>query len=79
MYVCVPSRKTRFPVDWRLLVKYCIANIGIPLDIYFFSDFFYVCNFFLLVSGSLQTSLLCIIGELAGGGSVAVVFGVIDK
>ena len=35
LLVClyVPSQKPRFPVYWRLLVKECIANIGIPLDI----------------------------------------------
>ena len=34
--VCVfmPSRKTRFMVDWRLLVKERIANIGLPLEIF---------------------------------------------
>ena len=26
--------KPRFPVDWRLLVKDCTANIGIPLEIF---------------------------------------------
>ena len=31
--VCVQSRKPRFPVDWRLMDKEDIANIGIPLDI----------------------------------------------
>ena len=30
--LCVPSRKPRFPLDYRLLVKERIANIGIPLD-----------------------------------------------
>ena len=29
-------QKPRFPVDWRLLVKECIANIGIPLDFFLF-------------------------------------------
>ena len=32
-----------------------------------------------LVFGSLQTSLLCIMGELAGGASVAVSVGVSDR
>ena len=32
-----------------------------------------------LVFGSLQTSLLCIVGELAGGGSVTVAVGVSDR
>ena len=30
--VSLPSQKTGFPVDWRLLVKGRIANIGILLD-----------------------------------------------
>ena len=34
MCVYVPSRKPNFPVDWRLLVKERIANIGIPLDVF---------------------------------------------
>ena len=29
--LCVPSRKTRFPVDWRLLDKDHIANIDMSL------------------------------------------------
>ena len=36
------------------------------------------CEMF-LGFGSLQTSLLCIVGELAGGGSVAVDVGVSDS
>ena len=32
--VCEPSQKPTFLVDWRLLVKECIAYIGIPLDIF---------------------------------------------
>ena len=32
-----------------------------------------------LVFGSLQTSPMCIVGELAGGGSVAVTVGVSDR
>ena len=34
--VCVPSRKIYFPVDWRLLVKERITNIGIALDVLVF-------------------------------------------
>ena len=34
--LCVPLRKTRFPVDWRLLVKECIANISVPLNVFGF-------------------------------------------
>ena len=32
-HVSVPSRKTRFRLDWRLLVKESIPYIGIPLDL----------------------------------------------
>ena len=32
----LPSQKTPFLVDWRLLVKKCIANIGICLDLFVF-------------------------------------------
>ena len=63
--------KPCFPVDWRLLVKELIANIGIPLDLFGFWLFqWFVCSFniFFLVLRSLQTSLLCIIGKLAGEG-----------
>ena len=52
VYFCVLFQKPRFPVEWILLVEERIANIGIPLDIF----------------GFLQTSLICIMGELAGGG-----------
>ena len=54
----------RFFVDWRLLVEERIANIGIPLDILGslpFEDFY---NFDIFHDfGSLQTSLLCIMGS----------------
>ena len=35
LFLClsVPSGKTHFLVDWRFLVKDCIANIGIPVDL----------------------------------------------
>ena len=61
-------KKTHFPV-----VNECIAYIGIHLDVsrfLLFKWFFAFWIFFLWVLGSLQTGLLCIIGELAGGGSV---------
>ena len=67
-------------VDWRLLVEEHIANIGIHLEIFcvFFSfNDFWVLNF--LGFASLQTSLLCIMGELAGGQSVARAVSVSDK
>ena len=41
--VCVPSRKPHFLVDWRLLVKERIANIGMPPHISFYK---YICFFF---------------------------------
>ena len=37
------SQKTYFPMDYRLLVEGCIANIGIPLDVFeflLFNDIF---------------------------------------
>ena len=83
VWVCVPSRKPRFLVDWRLLVKERIANTGIPLDVF---GFFKIKNkikfpFWTNVPafGSLQTSILCIMRELARGGSVAVAVGVSDR
>ena len=78
MCVClfVPSQKTHFPVDWRPLVEGRIANIGIPPHNFSFSFLFqwlfgfgFFSSLFLL-----HTSL----GELAGGGSVAVAVGVSD-
>ena len=50
-----------------LLVKERIANIGIPLDIFAVSIIFCI------------TSLLGIMRELAGGGSLAVAVGVSDR
>ena len=57
--VSIPTRKTRLPVDYKLLVKDSIAIIGIPLDILgfcCFSNFLgkQKCFFWLL-----QTILLC--------------------
>ena len=66
-------------MDWTLLVKELNANVGIPLDVYAISNTFCVCNFFLLILASSQTSLLCIVCELARGGSVAVAVGVSDS
>ena len=34
--MCVPLRKPLFPVNWRLLVKECIANNGISQKLFFF-------------------------------------------
>ena len=33
MCVSLPSQKTHFPVDWRLLVEERFANIGLPPDV----------------------------------------------
>ena len=81
MHVFVQLRKTRFPLDWRLLVRERIANISIPLNIlraFVVSMIF--CELKLFRDfGSLQNSLLCIMGELAGGGSLAMAVGVSDR
>ena len=76
--VFVPLRKTNIPVDWRLLVKEFIANIGLPLDFFRLLLLWNCLNFF-RVFCSLGISLLCILRELAGGGSAAVAFGFSDS
>ena len=68
-------------MDWRLTVKEHIANIGIPLDFFFsFSVSMNLCvyNFFLFF-GSLRTRLLCLLGEIAEEGSVAVAVAVSER
>ena len=73
--VSVPLRKARFLVDWRLLVQECITYVGTPVERFRFFLFVSMLCFLLkktLAGGSLQTSLVCIMGELAVGGSVAV-------
>ena len=81
--VCLPvhSWKLRFPVDWRLLVEERIAYIGILLDVLLFFGRFdnFLRSDLIRVLGSLWTSLLCIVAELTGGGSVAVAVGVSDR
>ena len=59
MSVClfVHVYKPPFLLDWRRLVKECIANICILVDVF----------------GSLRTTLMCIVGYLAGRGLVAMV------
>ena len=67
-------------MDWNLLVQECIASIGIPLDIFGFfrlEDFLRYEMF--SIFASLQISILCIMGELAGGGSVTVAVAVSDR
>ena len=64
-------------MDFRFLVKELITNIGISLD-----RFFVVMTTFVIFFGDfrfLQTILLCIVGELAGGGSVGMAVGVSDR
>ena len=66
-------------MDCRLLVEESIANIGKLVETLVF--FLKIFNFldFLCLFGSLQTSLLCILGELAWGGSVTVAVWVSDR
>ena len=85
MSVClsVPLRKTHFPVDWRLLVKERIAYIGMPKHnfSFFFPHFQDVwrLELFIFIFQSLRTSLRCIMGDLAGVGSVLVAVGISDR
>ena len=83
MYVC-PIAHNRWlrpkGVSLRLLVTECIANIGIPLEIFGFWQFQWFFMFKIVwVLWSLQTSLLCIVGVLERGGSVSVAVGVSDR
>ena len=75
-------RKPHSPVDWKHLIEEHIDNIGIPL--FFFLQVFAVSMTFCALNcfwvlGSLQTSQLCIMGELAGGGSLAVAVAVSER
>ena len=56
-------------------------DIGIPQGIFANLRFRRFLMFFLIfrVFGSMRTRLLCIVGELAGGGSMAVTVGVSDR
>ena len=71
--MCVPSGKSRFPVDWIPLVKGTLTNIGIPLNFFWVLDYLVIlCVLNIFVGyGSVRTNLLCIMGEIAGGGSFA--------
>ena len=68
-------------VDWRLLVAERIANIGIAL--YIFGLLAILMIFGVLtcfwIFWVCRTSLLCIMGELTGGGSVPVDVNVSDR
>ena len=72
--------KTRFLVNLSLLVKERKAKTGKTLNMFkilLFPNLFCVQK--LLGFGSLRTSLLYIMGELYGGGSVAVAIAVSDR
>ena len=76
--VSVPLGKPHLPVNWRLLSKRVSLIFWRPLDIFRFCCFNNFLHFLIFhVFGSLQTSLLYIMGELALGGSMAV--GVCDR
>ena len=64
-------------MDWRLLFAECIANIGTTLDFLFIFSVQQFEKF--QVFRSLQTNLLCIMGELVGEGVVALTVGVSDR
>ena len=61
--LCIPSWKLRFSVDWRPLVEERIKNIALLEDV-----------FIVRKTNKKKTYILglCIVGELAGEGSVVV-------
>ena len=67
-------------MDWRLLVNERVVIIAIPLYVFAFCGFNDLLRFgnIFCSLGSLQTSQLCVVSELAGGGSVAVAYGISD-
>ena len=73
----VPSWKPSLPLDLRLLVEEHISNITIHFQVFAFWWFFW--GGFFRFFGSLRTMLLCIVGELAGGGIITVAVGVSDR
>ena len=58
-------------MDWRLLVPELSLLLAYHFRVFAVSWIFWVLKYS-LVFGSLRTSLLCIMGELAWGGSLAV-------
>ena len=70
--VCVTSRKPPFAVDWRLLIEECIADIEKT------SRKFWFFTVSMNIAGPLQSSLLCITGDLTGVGYEAVAVGFND-
>ena len=64
-------------MDWRLLVEGCIANIGIPLEVFVFLSFDIVFGFRFLFGFLVFANRPTVQnGEIAGGGSVAVAVAV---
>ena len=71
--------KNPLPGGWETFGRRAIANIGIPIDVFFAVSMIFLVLTFFLVFGSLQTSLLCLVGDLAGRESVTVANGVSDR
>ena len=68
----VPSVDDWNRESWRFLVGERIANIRKLRTLFFWSVLMFICVFNKnKVFGSLQTALLCLVGKLAGGGSLA--------
>ena len=69
----MPSQKHRLLVDWIVLVKESIANIGIPSGFSCFDDFLRLesCSGFLVYAIQPTVHYLVVSGE-------AVVFGISD-
>ena len=69
MCVCCVIVENPLPGHWTLPVK--------DINLWTFLGFLHldISSGF----GSLRTSLLCIVGEIAGGGSVAVAVGIGDR
>ena len=82
MSVClsVTIQNAHFRMSWRLLVEGLIASIGLQWHNFLFLflfQWFFCCVFQLVLV--FWASLLWIMGELAGGGSLAVAVGVSDS
>ena len=80
LFVCAIT-ETQFQVSWRALVEGRIATIFLPSHHFSFLyvSMIFCVSIFFWVFGPLETSLLCIMGELAEGGSVAVAVGVSER
>ena len=67
----VPFVNDRNSKSWRLRVKERNNDIGILRTLFLQGFNIYFLNFSYPGFGSAQTTHLCLVGELAGGGSVA--------